>query len=289
MTNAWYRIALADRDGIRLAVAPGAHLGEALATAVTRVGRGREVWPVAAALATAGEVPLGESVGKGVVVERGAAVGVHDFRYPSGVLAALDDQGRSGLVSAGIHLTQRDATAVLEAVAPGGQARESFLDVIERLSTVDNVEVRLADHYDGAGHDEIWLTPRLRDLRRALRFLDDFDVDLLDSGHVDVAIYVREPRSTWRLTQHKTLVLLTDDPALRPKVIGWLAAAGLAEVERPAPVAAIPHLHYRPAASSDRARLRARLKKVGLRAVATVKDGVSTPVAAPVGKGARSS
>lgn len=279
MTAAWYRIALADADGVRMAVAPGTHLGEALATAVGRVGRGREVWPVAAALAPPGDVPLGDSVGKGVVVERGAAAGVHRFRYPTGVIAALDEDGRSGSVATGLHLHDEGATAILEAVLAGTEARERFLEVTERLPTVDNIEVRLAEHGGGVEHDEIWLTPRLRDLRKALRFLDDFDVDLLDNGHVDLSVYVREPRSTWRLTQHKTLVLLTDDPALRPRVVGWLAPADLPRVERLASASAIPHLHYRPAASSDRVKLRTRLKRAGLRPVATVKDGVSVPTA----------
>ncbi|MBE7449095.1 MAG: hypothetical protein HS111_09415 [Kofleriaceae bacterium] len=73
----------------------------------------------------------------------------------------------------------------------------------------------------------MWLTPRLSDPRRALRFLDDFEVDLLDSGHVDVAAYVRAPQSTWRLTQHKTLVWMTVDDALHARVRGWLDEAGL--------------------------------------------------------------
>ena len=287
MTAAWYRIALVDGDDVRLAVAPGAHLGEALATAVARVGRGRAVWPVAAALAAPGEVPLGDSVGKGVVVERGPATGVHRFHFPRGVIAALDEHGRSAAVSAGMQARDHQGTAVLEAMAEGPRARECFLDVVERLPTADNVEVRLADHYDGADRDEVWLTPRLRDLRKALRFLDDFDVDLLDSGHVDVSVYVREPRSTWRLTQHKTLVLLTDDAALRPKVEGWLGAHGLSRSEALTPVSAVPHLHYRPADSSDRAKLRKRLERAGLRAVATIKDGVSTPVAPPRQRGAK--
>ncbi len=281
MTATWYRVAVADGDGIRLAVAPGAHLGEALATAVSRVGRGREVWPVAATLATPGEVPLGDSVGKGVVVERGAATGVHGFRYPTGVIAALDHHGRSAAVSAGISVSERAGIALLEVVLPGPAARETFLEIVERLPTVDNVEVRLADHFDDGDHDEIWLTPRLRDPRKALRFLDDLDVELLDNGHVDVAVYVREPRSTWRLTQHKTLMLLTDDPTLRPRVLGWLAAAGLPQVDPLTTVSAVAHLHYRPPGGSDRARLRGRLKKSGLQAVATVKGGVSTPIAPP--------
>lgn len=266
--TAWYRIALDDGTDVRMAVAPGAHLGEAIAMATARVGRGR-CWPIAAAAAPAGEVPLGEAVGKGVVVEKDAPVGLPRFRWPVGVVAAIDGAGRAAGVAAGYHQRQQGETTVLEAVVAGDGARARFLDIVERLPAADNVEVRLAGHYDGTSPDEVWLTPRMRDLRRAVRFLDDFEGDLLHNGHVDVSVYVRAPRSTWRLTQHKTLVLLTDDPALAPRVAGWLDAAGLAPLAALATVAGAPHLHYRPAASSERGRLTNRLRKAGLRPVAT--------------------
>ncbi len=274
----WYRVALATGDQVRLVVAPGAHLGEALAHAARRVG-GPGLVPIAAAHALAGEVPLGESVGKGVVIERGVPSGLHRFAYPSGVIAAIDGGGRTAAMAPGYRRLERDGSTVIEAVAAGTAAREAFLDVIERLAAVDNVEVRIASHHDGADHDEVWLTPRLGDVRRALKFLDDFDVDLLDNGHVDVSIYVRAPRSTWRLTQHKGLLLISEDPTLPAKVESWLASAGLAPVADLAAISRIGHLHYRPAASSSRERLRTRLRKAGLRPVATVRDGVSTPIA----------
>ena len=271
MSETWYRIAFDDGDGVRLAVAPGDHLGAAIGVAAARLGRSRPVWPVAAAQAPPGDVPLGESVGKGVVVERGAPEHVEAlrrFRFPSGVVAALGGGPRLPLMPGLAERTSEEAL-VLEAVAEGTDARERFLDVIERLPVVDNIEVQLADHYDGTRTD-VWLTPRLKDPRRALRFLDDFSIDLLDSGHADVAAYVRSPRSTWRLTQHKTLVFMTVDDALQGKVKGWLEAEGLVAREPLVTVAAGPHHHYRPAASNPRAKLETRLKKAGLRKVDTL-------------------
>jgi hypothetical protein len=188
VSETWYRIAFDDGDGLRLAVAPGDHLGAAIGVASARLGRSRPVWPVAAATAPPGDVPLGESVGKGVVVERVAPVGletVRRFRLPTGVVAALGGGPRTAL-SSGLIEHDGDEALVLEAVAEGSDARERFLEIIERLPVVDNIEVQLADHYDGTTTD-VWLTPRLKDPRRALRFLDDFSLDLLDSGHVDVA------------------------------------------------------------------------------------------------------
>lgn len=270
MSETWYRVALADANQVRLAVAPGAHLGDAIAVASARLGRERQVWAVAAGPAIAGEVPLGESVGKGVVVEREAPAGIERFHFPSGVVPALDEDAVPRSIVAGVHAREERDALVLEAVAPGDEAIERFLSVIERLPVVDNVEVRVADHYDGGATTDVWLTPRLKDVRRALRFLDDFDVDLLASGHVDVAVYVRSPRSTWRLTQHKTLILLTDDTAVRGRVQGWLEVGGLTARDALPTVAGAPHFHYRPAGSSARARLLARLKKAGLRLVDTV-------------------
>jgi hypothetical protein len=270
MKETWYRIAFGGVDGPRLVVAPGDHLGAAIGIAAVRMGKRGEVWPLAAAPAPPGDVPLGESVGKGVVVERDAPVNVGTFKFPSGVVAALDAGPRASLVSG---LTERvaDEALVLEAVVEGGDVRERFLEVVERLPVVDNVEVQIADHFDGGGSTDVWLTPRLRDTRRALRFLDDFDIELLRNGHADVAVYVREPRSTWRLTQHKTLVWMTIDEELQGKVRGWLEATGLERREALETIADWPHHHYRPATSSPRNKLEMRLGKAGLKKVDTVR------------------
>lgn len=277
MSETWYRIALADEDGVRLVVAPGDHLGAAIGVAVARLGKSRPLWPVAAAPAPPGEVPLGESVGKGVVVER-AVPERSSFRFPSGVVATLASGNRVALAP-GLLEHRTDDGLALEAVVEGVAARERFLEIVERLASVDNVEVRLADHFDG-GTTDVWLTPRLKDPRRALRFLDDFAVELLDSGHVDVSVYVREPRSTWRLTQHKSLVWMTVDPTLHARVRAWLEEGGLTEREPLPTAASVPHLHYRPAGSSPRARLETRLHKAGLRKVDSIgPDGVRIPVA----------
>ncbi len=269
MKETWYRIAFGAADGSRLVVAPGDHLGAAIGVAAARLGKAGAVWPLAADPAPPGEVPLGESVGKGVIVERAAPERLGSFRPPPGVLARFDASGRGTLVTG---FTERGETGarVIEAVAAGDDARERFLEVIERLPLVDNVEVKLADHHDGGGRNDVWLTPRLRDTRRALRFLDDFDADLLQSGHVDVSVYVRSPQSTWRLTQHKTLVWITVDDSLDGKVRGWLEQAGLERRERLDTIADISHHHYRTATSSARTRLENRLSKAGLRKVDTV-------------------
>lgn len=270
MKETWYRIAFGGAGGSRLVVAPGDHLGAAIGIAAVRLGKRDEVWPLAAAAAPAGEVPLGESVGKGVVVERDPPANVGPFRPPSGVVAALD-AGPRGALSSGFSERVADEALVLEAVAEGSDARERFLEVVERLPVIDNVEVQVADHFDAGDATSVWLTPRLRDTRRALRFLDDFDVELLRNGHVDVAVYVREPRSTWRLTQHKTLVWMTVDEALNTKVRGWMEAAGLERRERLETIADRPHHHYRPATSSPRLKLELRLGKAGLKKVDTVR------------------
>jgi hypothetical protein len=270
MKEQWWRIAFGSADGARVAVAPGDHLGAAIGVAAVRLGKRGEVWPLAAAPAAPGEVPLGESVGKGVVVEREAPPErFSSFRPPSGVVAALD-AGPRAPIATGFTERVADEALVLEAVAQGSDARERFLEVVERLPVVDNVEVQLADHYDNGTATDVWLTPRLRDTRRALRFLDDFDIELLRNGHVDVAVYVRAPRSTWRLTQHKSLVWMTVDQALHEKVRGWLDAAGLERRDPLETIADRPHHHYRAATSSPRLKLGMRLTRAGLRKVDSV-------------------
>lgn len=270
MSLRWYRVALTDGADVTVASARGEHLGLAIAAAAARVGRGgKRVWPVAAAPLPAGEVPLGESIGRGVVVGGEAPAGLSAFACPPGVVPLLGERAR-GAIRPGLARTWRDDTHVIEAVVAGDGAREAFFHVVERLPAVDNVEVELAEHLeDGAGR-EVWLTPRLRDVRRAVRFLDDFEHEVLTSGHADVAVYLRAPMSTWRFTQHKTLVWLSADAALTDRVAGWLHdTAGLAPIDPLVTVADGPHLHYRGPQSSPRKRLLNRLKSAGLRRVDT--------------------
>ncbi|MBK9032686.1 MAG: hypothetical protein IPL61_15675 [Myxococcales bacterium] len=266
MSERWYRVAVTDGTTVTLAAAEGAHAGAAITAAVGRIGRRGRVWPVAAAIAPDADIPLGESVGRGVVVLADPPAGLGDFEFPPGVVPTLGGRARAA-IAPGLARKLGDDTHMIEAVVAGEEVRDVFLDVLERLPAVDNVEIDVAEHLDPVGAREVWLTPRLRDVRRAVRFLDDFQDDCLTSGHVDVAAYVRSPRSTWRLTQHKSLVWLSDDDALTTSVHGWLTARGLDPIDPVATVAAGPHLHYRGPRSSARSRLLARLKSAGLRRV----------------------
>src|SRR5688500_782425 len=160
MKEQWWRIAFGSADGARVVVAPGDHLGAAIGVAAVRLGKRGDVWPLAAAPAAPGAVPLGESVGKGVVVEREAPERVGSFRPPSGVIAALDAPARASLVS-GLTEPGGHEAHVIEAVAEGSDARERFLEVAERLPVIDNIEVQIADHYDAGNATDVWLTPRL--------------------------------------------------------------------------------------------------------------------------------
>ena len=264
MSERWYHVALTDGRAVTLAAAEGDHPGLAIANATARVGRAGRVWPIGVAAAPA--APLGESIGRGVVVLPDPPTGLALFEYPAGVVAALGERARAAIAPGYARSTDGD-THVVEAVVAGAAARDVFLDVIERLPAVDNVEIDVAAHADPVGDRQVWLTPRLKDARRALRFLDDFEEDCLTSGHVDVAVYVRAPRSTWRLTQHKTLLWLSEDAGLTDQLIGWLARRDLAPCNPLATVAAGPHLHYRSPRSSARPRLLARLKSAGLKRV----------------------
>lgn len=271
MSEAWFRIALADQGGVRLVVAPGEHLGAAIEVARARAGRG-DAWPVAAAIAPAGEVPLGESVGKGVVVERDPPSNLPVWRWPSGVLPTLDGAARLGPPAEGHRRTDHDGTIAIEAVVAGDRLAEVFLDCVERLPTADNVEVRVTGHHDGAGSTEVWLTPRFGDVRRAIRFLDDHDVELIANGHVELGVYLRAQKSTLRLTEHKTIVWVTEDADHVAPFVARMDAHGIPATDALTLVSSVDHHHWRPASTRPRAKLLHHLHKLRLRKVDSWPD-----------------
>jgi len=284
VTRTWYRIALARASGAPLLVAAaGEHLGVAVAAAEHHVSG---AWAIAAELATADQVPLGESVGRHQVATLdeaapGPEADAPTFRWPSGVLPRL---GRTE----GVHGARRgyvihpaepgnpaDKLLAIEAQTDGEHLVDLFLGLIERLPSADNLEVRLLDHFEDVGQTDVWLTSRVN-AKKILQFLDDFDVELIGNGHVELSVYVRAHRATLRLTEHKTVVWLAEERALEAEVTGWLRELGVPRISAPASLvtaAAAPHFHYRPAKSRDRKKLGQELYRQRLRRVDVVERG----------------
>ena len=268
-SRSWYRIALAGATPAPVAVvAPGAHLGEAIANAVKHVGKG--AWAVAVAAAAADEVPLGEAFGKHDVVDRGGADLPLGMRWPLGVVPSFTDLARTAQIAPGFARKTRNGAVLIEAIADGPALDEVLLDLVERLPAADNVEVKVLDHHDAGGSTDVWLTPRIN-VKKAITFLDEHDVELLHNGHVEVSIYLRAQRSTLRLGEHKTIGWLSEDAELTERVIGWLKHAGLAERDAQTTLADVAHFHWRPAATQPRRRLLDHLKREGLRQVDSYK------------------
>jgi hypothetical protein len=264
----WYRVALA-RPGVptALVAASGEHAGQAIAEARDHlVGS----WPVAVDNASAQDIPLGESVGKGKVLSLGDAGDLSTFRWPTGVLPSVT----AGAAFAGagpgwVHRGETDLL-VMEAQTDDENLTDLFMGLIERLPAGDNLEIRLLDHFEDTGTTDVWLTSRVN-AKKILRFLDDHDTELLGNGHVEVSVYVRAQKATLRLTEHKTVVWLAEGRALESEMTAWLRDLKVPRVESLVTVRDGAHYHYRAAKSRDRKRLSEELYKQRLRKVDTVK------------------
>lgn len=264
-TRTWYRIAISRPDGRPLLVAAeGEHLGVAVDAAERHV---KGAIAIAAELAAADQIPLGESVGKERVVEVGEAIGVTAFHWPSGVVPRL---GHELAVKRGFAIRDDPKLLVIEAQTDREHLVDLFLGLIERVPAADNLEVRVLDHYDSGAATNVWLTSRI-DAKRVIRFLDEHD-DLIENGHLELSVYVRKHAATLRLTEHKTVVWIADDNTLRDDVIGWLRDLSMLRVEELVTVTDAPHFHYRPAKSRERPKLEDYLYRQRLRRVATLKS-----------------
>lgn len=251
--------------------AAGEHLGAALEVAQASLPGS---WPVAAdAVTGADAVPLGDSVGKSVVVQLGAApADTPLFRWPLGVLPKLGAGAALGAARRGWRLREDPQLLVVEAQTDAEQVVDTFLGLIERMPSADNLEIRVLDHYDDAGGTvtDVWLTSRV-DARKIIRFLDEHDRDVIENGHVEVSVYVRAQKATLRLTEHKTVVWLAEGRALEAEMARWLGELAVPRVDTLLTVADAPHFHTRPSKSRDRKKLGDQLFRERLRRVAQVK------------------
>jgi hypothetical protein len=293
MSRAWYQLALAPvpegappsttggapgaggaaaHPPLGLVAAQGDHLGEAV-TAVAKVYPRRAV--LAARLCPT--APLGDSVGRSRnVVEQSVAdladlgdpgeLGASAFPWPAGVLPELSTLRRLTGAAAGYVVERQPQGVALEVQVEAGELGEAFLTWIEQLPAADNLEVRLLHHFEERATTEVWLTPRIG-VKQALRFLDAHDRELIDSGLVELAVYLRKEGSTLRLTEHKTLLWTSLDPSTVERSARTLAGLKVPAVERLVGVAAAPHFHYRPGGTRDRDALARYLHKQRLRLV----------------------
>ena len=278
-TLTWYRIALARTAGKPLLVAAsGEHLGVAIAAAEKHVAKS---FAIAGEVATADQVPLGQSVGKERVVALGDVppdqVGAQPFHWPVGVLPQLGHPvvGRRGYT---IHADPK--LLVIEAQTDAEHLTDLFLGLIEHLPAADNLEVRVLDHFVEPGRadhkTDVWLTSRV-DAKKILRFLDDHDAELLGNGHLEISVYVRKHTATLRLTEHKTVVWLAEGRALETEVTGWLRKLEVPRVDPLVRLTSVPHFHYRPANSRVRVKLAEHLYRQRLRRVDRLAPATTAP------------
>ena len=274
----WYRIALA-REGKppQLVAASGAHMGQAISEAQEHVDGS---WPIAVENAAAEIIPLGESVGKGKVLELPSTpelATASTFRWPVGVLPALSAVGAFAGARAGwVEHTDDPKLLVIEAQVDSEALTDLFLGMIERLPAADNLEVRVLDHFEDQKTSDVWLTSRVN-AKKILRFLDDHDEELLGNGHLELSVYVRAHKATLRLTEHKTVVWLAEERALETDVKRWLEELKVPRIDRLVTVRDGAHFHYRPAKSRDRKKLGEELYRQRLRKVDRLESAARTP------------
>lgn len=275
VTKTWYRIAVG-RTGqpAMLLAAQGEHLGIALAAAAHHAGSGARV--LAVEVAPGKEVPLGESVGRHHVVELGTSDEVAGFAWPPGVLPQLGHTQPLAAARAGFAEHADPKRFIVEAQVEGAELVDTFLGMIERLPTADNLEVRVLDHFEDRGQTDVWLTSRVN-ARKILAFLDDQDEALLTNGHIQLSIYLRKHTATLRLTEHKTVVWIAEDRELAADVARWFGELSVPRVDKLDRITAVPHFHFRGAKSKDRKKLGEDLYRQRLRRVDTVK--MSTVIA----------
>lgn len=268
ITKTWYRIAVTPPSGAPVLLATqGEHLGVAIAVAEKHAGGGRAI---AADVATADLVPLGESVGKQHVVELGASTEHAGFAWPAGVVPQIGHSAAVAGARAGFVEHADPKLFILEAMVEAEAIVDTFLGLIERLPSADNLEVRVLDHFEDKGATDVWLTSRVNG-KKILSFLDDFDTELIENGHVQLSVYIRAAKATLRLTEHKTVVWLSDDRALEADVTRWLGELKLSRLPRLERVTGVPHFHYRGPKTRDRKKLGEELYRQRLRRVDTVR------------------
>jgi hypothetical protein len=215
------------------------------------------------------DIPLGESVGKGHVVELGDTAVATTYRWPIGVVPKLGDDAGVATARTGFAVVPHADLFVVEAQCEADAVVDLFLGLVERVPAADNLEVRVLDQFEDAATTDVWITARVN-ARKVIALLDDHD-ELIENGHLELSVYVRAYNATLRLTEHKTVVWLARDGALADDVERWLGELSVPRLDRLVTVRDVAHFHYRPVNSRTREDLGVELYRQRLRKVDVLK------------------
>jgi hypothetical protein len=269
-TRTWYRVALArvgtSPQQAKLVAAAGTHIGEAILDASRHLP---DSWAVGVDTALDADIPLGESVGKGHVVQLGEAEVATTYRWPTGVVPRLGQDAALTAARTGFCIVTRPDLFVIEAQCTSDMLVDVFLGIVERMPSADNLEVRVLDHFEAADSTDVWLTSRVN-ARKVIALLDDHD-ELIENGHLELSVYARAQHATLRLTEHKTVVWLAADRTLEADVVRWFGELGVRPVESLVTVRAAAHFHYRTVSSRNRTKLAEELYRQRFRKVDVLK------------------
>jgi hypothetical protein len=261
MLERWYQCVVANpKDtATRVVMVRGTHLGQCIARAEQKNGRVIAVEP--------SDAPMGEAVGK-VTVERGAGPALMHGADQHGWCRGIVARGLSMplLPITGYVVHRHTSSVAVEAMTTASSVHDLWLTMIEQMPVIDNIEVKLLSHFGNAAHTDVWLTPRING-KKAVRFLDDHEADISNNGHVEAAAYARHSKSTLRLTEHKTVLWVSDTHSTVAQVESWLATAKIPQVDALPDLSSVPHLHYRIDGSSHRERMEKRVASMKLRRV----------------------
>ncbi len=134
-TRTWHRVALALPTGAsQLVLASGEHVGQALAEAQHAYANSRAI---AVDPATTDEIPLGESVGKGHIVQLGDAPSLGTFDWPLGILPAITGNSAARVEPGWVEHAD-EALHVIEAQVDREHVVDLFLGLLERVPAAYN-------------------------------------------------------------------------------------------------------------------------------------------------------
>ncbi len=263
MLERWYDCVIAEPGKLttRLVSTRGSHMGEAIARAEQKTGHVMAVG--------FGAAPIGESVGK-ALVDRGAGptlpADAATLRWPRGFIPAWQPDTALRVPQLGYVLRSSGPTVVVEVTCASDSVHDLWLSLIEQMPGVDNVEIRLLPQFENSAYTDVWLTPRING-KKAIRFLDDHQADLSNNGLVEIAAYLRGSNSTMRLTEHKTIVWVSQTESTLADMQRWLTVAKVPKLGDLSDISVAPHWHYRVDKSSTRERMEKRLLAMRLKRV----------------------
>lgn len=194
----------------------------------------------------------------------------YDYALPYGVVKSYggeddgDEDYDTADITVGYEVTEEDDLIEISAVIEEHDLLDIYLALVGVLPDIQVFWIKIEDHWEEVEETAIYVNQQLDSQEKIAAFISQHELDTLKNGHVTITTYANAGATNVNISDHKTIVVLTYEPAIATALCNVLDGRGIkATANLISIMYGFHHWHYRHPEALDRQSLINHLQEHG--------------------------